>query len=162
MESLEIFVSQYSYFAIYGLLTLGIVGLPVPDEMLMILVGSLSSSSILNLYDAILIAFLGTMTGMTLSYFLGNRIGKPLLLKYGKWVRLTPQRLEKVERWFKKYGIWSIMFGYYIPGIRHLTCYMAGVIGIRFRNYLLISGIGALIWCSLFITLGYFGYRWLT
>ncbi|GGG78832.1 DedA family protein [Paenibacillus radicis (ex Gao et al. 2016)] len=159
MDNLELIIAQYGYYAIYGLLTLGIVGLPVPDEMLMILIGYLSSTHVLNLCDSIVVAFLGTMTGMLFSFFLGNKVGKPLLLKYGKWIRLTPQRLEKVEKWFKKYGPWTIVFGYYIPGVRHLTCYMAGVIGIKFRHYVVIAAIGAFIWCCIFISVGYFGHR---
>ncbi|WP_026021350.1 DedA family protein [Paenibacillus senegalensis] len=156
MEHLQDIISQYGYWAIYILLALGIVGLPVPDEILMTIVGYFCSINILRYSWSLLIAFSGTMTGMTISYTLGKKLGKPLLLKYGKWVKLTPAKLNKIDRWFNKYGLWTVVFGYYIPGIRHLTCYMAGITGVKTPRYLLFAASGALVWCITFITIGYY------
>ncbi|MEK8128916.1 DedA family protein [Paenibacillus filicis] len=148
-------LSQYGYIAIFVLLALGIIGLPVPDELLMTFVGYLSSSGFLLLPIAIAVSFLGTMSGMLFSYALGRKFGKPLLHKYGKWIKLTPKRLDKAESWFSRYGAWAICFGYFIPGIRHVTCYLAGVSAMRLRRYVLFAGAGALFWCVLFTSIGY-------
>ncbi len=156
MENLQEFITQYGYIAIFLLLSLGIIGLPIPDEVLMTFVGYLCSQGVLLYSVAVLVAFLGAMFGMSFSYFVGKKLGKPLLWKYGKWLKLTPKRLAKVEGWFQKYGIWTVVFGYYVPGVRHLTCYLAGVTGIETRKYLLFAGFGAIIWCTVFITVGYY------
>lgn len=156
MEIAKELISQYGYISIFCLLALGIVGLPVPDEILMSFVGYLASIHVLHYKSAVIASFCGAMSGMVLSYFLGKRIGKPLLVNYGKWIGLTPIRLQKVEGWFHKYGPWTIVFGYFIPGFRHVTCYLSGMSGMGTCKYLLFAGLGALIWCLIFITIGYY------
>ncbi|MBJ6360604.1 DedA family protein [Paenibacillus sp. GCM10012307] len=156
MENLQEFVTQYGYIAIFLLLSLGIIGLPVPDEVLMTFVGYLCSQGVLTYIFAVAVAFAGAMFGMMLSYFIGKKVGKPLLWRYGKWLFLTPKRLARVEGWYQKYGMWTVVFGYYVPGVRHLTCYLAGVTGIRPRTYVLFAGLGAIIWCTVFITIGFY------
>ncbi|CAG7624598.1 putative membrane protein [Paenibacillus solanacearum] len=157
MEQLIGLIDQYGYIALYGLLALGIVGIPVPDEILMTTVGSLTAGEepLLSFCMSLLVSFCGAMTGMMISYFLGKKVGKPFLYKFGKWVKLTPERLNVAESWFKKYGLWAVAFGYYVPGIRHFTCYLAGVSNVGIWRYLLFAGSGALIWCSTFLTLGH-------
>lgn len=156
MEYILQFITDYGYIALFGLLALGIVGLPVPDETLMTIVGSLAAHGTLSYTVSLVVSFAGSMTGMLVSYTVGRKLGKPFMYRYGKWVHLTPNRLKKAERWFHKYGVWTVSFGYFVPGVRHFTCYLAGVSGIRFWRYLLFAGSGALIWCTTFITLGYF------
>ncbi|CAG7650972.1 DedA family protein [Paenibacillus allorhizosphaerae] len=157
MEQLIGLIDQYGYIALYGLLALGIIGIPVPDEILMTTVGSLTAGEepLLSYCISLFVSFCGAMTGMMISYLLGKKVGKPFLYKFGKWVKLTPERLNVAEGWFKKYGLWAVAFGYYVPGIRHFTCYLAGVSNVGIWRYLLYAGSGALIWCSTFLTLGH-------
>ncbi|NPC93966.1 DedA family protein [Bacillus sp. WMMC1349] len=155
MDFAKELISLYGYFAIFGLLVLGIIGLPIPDEVMMTFVGYMSSIHILNYQLSILISFLGAFSGMLVSYFLGHKIGKPLLDKYGKWIGLTAKRLETVHRWFNKYGPWTIVFGYFIPGVRHVTCYLSGMNEMKMKKFLIFAGAGAFIWCLVFITIGY-------
>jgi membrane protein DedA with SNARE-associated domain len=151
------FIEQFGYIAMYLLLAVGIVGLPIPDETLMTFVGSLTAPGGPFTYSkALLVLYAGTMTGMVVSYTLGHRIGKPLLFRFGKWIKLTPSRIEKAEGWFKKYGLWTVFFGYFVPGVRHFTCYLAGVSGVKWWRYALFAGSGALVWCITFLTLGHF------
>ncbi|WP_209974645.1 DedA family protein [Paenibacillus eucommiae] len=156
MAFLQDMIVQYGYIAIFFCLALGIIGLPIPDEILMTVVGYLASEGLLLFPVSVVVSFFGAMTGMLCSYALGRKFGKSLLWKYGKWIRLTAKRLEKNEIWFERYGPWVICMGYYIPGIRHLTCYMAGVSDMSLRKYLLFAGMGALCWCLIFISIGYF------
>lgn len=156
-QSLYDFVTHYGYIALYILLSAGIIGVPVPDETLMTFVGSLTAPGGPFSYStALLVIYAGTMTGMIVSYMLGHRVGKPFLYRYGKWIKLTPNRIERAEGWFKRYGLWAVFFGYFVPGVRHFTCYLAGVSGVRFFKYLFYAGTGALVWCTTFLTLGHF------
>jgi membrane protein DedA with SNARE-associated domain len=157
LDDILLLIEDYGYIALFGLLAVGIVGIPIPDEILMTTVGSLTiDGGPLSFGYSLLASFAGTMVGMMVSYYLGNTVGKPFLYKYGKWVKLTPQRLDLVEGWFKKYGLWTVVFGYYVPGVRHFTCYLAGVSGVSIWRYLLFAGSGALVWCLTFLTLGHF------
>lgn len=151
------FIDQYGYIALYVLLSAGIIGVPVPDETLMIFVGSLTyPGGPFQYIPALIVMYAGAMTGMTVSYMLGSKVGKPFLYRYGKWIKLTPKRIERTESWFQRYGIWAVFFGYFVPGIRHFTCYFAGVSGIKIYRYLLYAGTGAFVWCTTFLTLGHF------
>lgn len=155
-EALQQLLLQYGYMMLFGLLAVGIVGIPVPDEILMTFVGYWTSSGVFSYGMTLMVSFAGAMSGMIVSYMLGKRVGKPFLWRYGKWIKLTPARLEKAEGWFHKYGLWTVTFGYFVPGVRHFTCYLAGVSGVKFWRYMLYAGTGALVWCTTFITLGHF------
>ncbi|MFD0695885.1 DedA family protein [Paenibacillus sp. GCM10027628] len=156
-EALYDFINHYGYIALYILLSAGIVGVPVPDETLMAFVGSLTAPGGPFTYlTTLMVIYAGTMTGMIVSYLLGHRVGKPFLYRYGKWFKLTPSRIERAEGWFKKYGLWTVFFGYFVPGVRHFTCYLSGVSGVKFYKYMFYAGTGALLWCTTFLTLGHF------
>lgn len=157
LDDILLLIENYGYIALFGLLAAGIVGIPIPDEILMTTVGSLTTNGgPLTLGMSFLASFAGTMTGMIVSYTLGRTVGKPFLYRYGKWVKLTPSRLDVAEAWFKKYGMWTVVFGYYVPGIRHFTCYLAGVSVVSFWRYLMFAGTGAFLWCASFLALGHF------
>ncbi|MGG0812604.1 DedA family protein [Paenibacillus alvei] len=154
-------LSHYGYIALFMLLALGIIGIPVPDETLMVFVGSLTVNGPFQYIPAFAVCLAGSMTGMFISYMVGRRVGKPLLDRYGKKLKLTPQRIERTEEWFQKYGGWSIVFGYFVPGLRHLTCYFAGMSRMRWTTYLFAAGSGALVWVTTFLTLGHIvGNHW--
>lgn len=100
MEFAREFIGQYGYFAIYGLLALGVIGMPIPDEVMMTFVGYLASISVLNYSVSIVVSFGGAFTGGLLSYTIGKKAGRPLVEKYGKWVGVNAKRLGRVESWF--------------------------------------------------------------
>lgn len=156
MELAKEVISQYGYFAIYGLLALGVVGMPIPDEVLMTFVGYLASISVLNYCVSIVVCFGGAFTGGLLSYTIGRKAGRPLFNKYGKWIGINAKRFSRVESWFLKYGSWSIILGYFIPGVRNLMCCFSGMSRMAMSRYILVSGIGAFVWCVVFISIGFY------
>jgi len=154
-------ISQYGYAAIFCLLMLGIVGLPVPDETLLTFTGYLIFSHQLKLVPAAVTVLLGTMCGITLSYILGRTFGLALIHRFGRYVHLTEDRLAKAHMFFERAGHWSLTFGYFIPGVRHLTAYAAGVSYLEPHFFALFAYTGAFLWAGTFLTLGYFlGERW--
>ncbi|GGG27735.1 putative membrane protein YbfM [Lysinibacillus alkalisoli] len=155
MGTVENLIMDYGYFALYGILALGIIGLPVPDEILMTFVGYLTSTHVMSFTIALIVSILGSITGMMVSYTIGRKVGKPFLLKYGKYVKLTEKRIDKVENWFNRYGPWTINIGYFIPGFRHVTSYIAGTSGMNQRKYIIFASIGAVIWCVTFLIIGH-------
>ncbi|GIP27634.1 putative membrane protein YbfM [Paenibacillus sp. J23TS9] len=161
MTEIMIYLTQYGYIALFVLLALGILGIPVPDETLIATFGGMIAQGHFHFAGALAVTFLGSMTGMMLSYTLGRKLGKPLLDRYGKWIRMTPTRLQSTEAWFKRYGSWSIVLGYFVPGLRHLSSYMAGISKVPFGRYLLYAASGALLFCTTFLLIGHaVGYHW--
>ena len=120
-------IAQYGYLAIFGLLMLGIVGLPVPDETLLTFTGYLVFRGHLSLPLAFAAALAGSTCGITISYTLGRTFGLELIHRYGRYMRITEEHVEKAHAWFERVGHWGLTFGYFIPGVRHLTAYAAGM-----------------------------------
>jgi len=154
-------ISQYGYPALFGLLVLGIVGLPVPDETLLTFCGYLIYTHRLNFGLAYLAGFLGSLCGISISYYLGRRFGRLALTRFGKYVHLTPERVTKVEQQFDRFGAGLLTAGYFVPGVRHFTAVVAGMSGLPLRRFALFAYFGAALWIGAFLTLGYVvGERW--
>jgi len=154
-------ISHYGYLAIFFLLVFGIVGLPIPDETLLTFTGYLLYQRRLSPPLAFACAFAGSASGITISYELGRVFGHTLLARYGKYIHLTPARLARAHAWFERIGHWALTFGYFIPGVRHLTAYAAGMSDVRPAQFALFAYSGSALWVSTFLSLGYFlGDRW--
>src|SRR5664279_2278298 len=154
-------ITQYGYLAIFSLLVLGIVGLPVPDETLLTFTGYLVFKGHLSPPLAFLSAFAGSACGITLSYILGRTFGLTLIHRYGRYLRITEDHVEKAHTWFRRAGHWSLTIGYFIPGVRHFTAYAAGMSDLEYPVFALFAYCGAALWAGAFIALGYLlGERW--
>jgi membrane protein DedA with SNARE-associated domain len=156
MEQLALeWIGRYGYIGVFSLLTLGIVGIPIPDEWLLALLGYLVFKHILRFPPALAAAFAGTVCGISVSYACGYTFGSYLIEKYGSFIHLTRDRVEKVRQWFNRLGRWALFFGYFIPGGCHLTAYVAGTSRVQFRVFARFAYSGALIWSIAFVSLGY-------
>jgi membrane protein DedA with SNARE-associated domain len=154
-------ITQYGYLAIFSLLVLGIVGLPVPDETLLTFTGYLVFKGHLSPLLAFLSAFAGSACGITISYTLGRTFGLKLIHRYGRYLRITEEHINKAHAWFARVGHWGLTFGYFIPGVRHFTAYAAGMSDVEAHQFGLFAYSGAALWAASFISLGYFlGERW--
>jgi membrane protein DedA with SNARE-associated domain len=154
-------ITQYGYVAIFSLLVLGIVGLPVPDETLLTFTGYLVFTGHLSPVPAFLSAFAGSASGITISYMLGRTFGLKLIHRYGKYVRITEEHINTAHAWFARVGHWGLTFGYFVPGVRHLTAYAAGMSEVEPHQFALFAYSGSILWTASFISLGYFlGERW--
>lgn len=154
MELITSYVGQHGYIILFLCLMLELFALPFPGEVLMSYSGFLASQGRLNLFASILIASMGISTGMTVTYWLGFKLGRPFFERYGHHLLVSPERLEKTSRWFGKYGNKIVIVTYFIPGIRHITGYFSGITKISFRAYALYAYTGAIIWAGTFISLG--------
>jgi membrane protein DedA with SNARE-associated domain len=146
MEELVLaWISQYGYLAIFFLLVFGIVGLPVPDETLLTFAGDLVFKGRLSLPLVFCTALAGSISGITISYWLGRTFGVTLIHRYGKYFHLTEDRILKAHVWFERVGHWGLTFGYYIPGVRHFTAYAAGMSEVKPHMFAVFAYSGAFI-----------------
>ncbi len=146
-------IQQHGYWAISVLLAGGVFGLPIPDETLLAFAGHLVYKSDLRLVPVIAAACAGSCCGITISYFIGRSLSR-FILKYGRIIHATPERIEVVRRWFHRFGSWFLVFGYFIPGVRHVTALVAGMARLYPLKFALFAYTGALLWSSTFIMIG--------
>ncbi len=161
MELIFDWISRYGYFGLFSLLVLGILGLPIPDETLLTFAGYLIFRGKLRPAPTYCAALAGSMCGITLSYTLGRVTGYFLLEKYGPRLHIKMDKVRRVHDWFHRIGGLTLTFGYYVPGVRHLSAYVAGASELELRTFALFAYAGAALWSATFITLGYLlGDRW--
>lgn len=155
-------MAHYGYVAIFSLLVLGIVGLPVPDEFLLTGCGFLIYQGHLQPIPAFLSALAGSMSGITVSYTIGKTVGwKFLHSRFGKFLHISDERIRLVHDWFDRIGHWALLIGYFVPGVRHFTAIVAGTSKLEYRSFALFAYSGAIAWVSTFLFIGdHFGNRW--
>lgn len=155
--SLHFWLIHYGSFALFILLALGIIALPVPEETLMILAGILIQTGHLQVPQAIIAAYLGSLFGITTSYLIGRTAGHALLNKLNKWMGgKYSQQFEKAKTLFVRFGKWALVIGYFIPGFRHFMGVFAGMSAFHYREFALFAYSGSLIWVSTYLSVGYF------
>jgi membrane protein DedA with SNARE-associated domain len=136
----------------------GIFGLPIPDELLMTFAGALIRRGQLGAAATLLAAITGCSAGISLSYVIGRTVGSAALHRL---LKVHDEAFQRTQRWFARFGHWLLTFGYFIPGVRHLTAIAAGAAPITYRQFAAAAYPGAVLWCSVFIGVGYWaGDRW--
>lgn len=150
------FFVAYEYLALVALFFISEAGvpLPLPNFALILNASYLSGQGQGNLLLILLSVVVGMLAGSLVLYLAASRGGRPLLQKYGKYMRLNPERLARAESWFHRRGRLAIVLGYLIPGIRYQTVVAAGVFQVRRRTFLSSAAISAIVWTSFYICLG--------
>jgi membrane protein DedA with SNARE-associated domain len=163
MESILNWVGQWGYWGLFLALAFGVVGVPVPDEALLMFVGFLSYQGRMDGGLALVTAFASSICGVSLTYLLGRTLGYWLVHRYGSVIRITPQHLDKVHEWFEHYGRWTLVVGYFVPGLRQGVPYVAGMTRMSFWTFAVCCFGGGLLWSAVFVGAGYLlGPQWET
>jgi membrane protein DedA with SNARE-associated domain len=137
-------ITQYGYFAIF-----------------LLLVCYLVFKGALSLPLAYAAALGGSLSGITISYTLGRAFGMKLIHRYGRYIHITEDRVDKAHAWFARVGHWGLTFGYFVPGLRHLSAFAAGMSAVELPQFALFAYSGGCLWVATFLGLGYFlGERW--
>lgn len=162
-QSILAWIAQYGYFAVFTLLMFGIVGLPVPDETLLTFCGYLVYKGEFSLPLVFFAAWAGSACGITISFYLGRTFGMGLIHRYGKYARIKEEHIQKAHAWFDRVGHWGLTFGYFIPGVRHVSAFAAGISEVTWPQFAIFAYSGGFLWVTVFLALGYFlGERWQT
>ncbi|MDA8408090.1 MAG: DedA family protein [Deltaproteobacteria bacterium] len=161
MEIIQGWIVSYGYVSLIGILMLGIVGAPFPDDLVLLFTGYLVSAGYLKLEPAMASAWVGSLLGISLSYALGRFFGFPIVDRYGHLFRVTSDRLHKLNCWYGRFGKWGLLFGYFVAGVRHWTAFFAGVSKLRLPVFALFAYTGGLLWSVTMISMGYIlGEQW--
>src|SRR5262245_45491069 len=149
-QSVALWIAQYGYPAIFLMLVAGIVGLPVPDQLLLFVSGYLVLTNSLHLLPTIGVAILGSICGITASYWLGRGSGARLLK-----LALDSKQQETVHAWFNRFGAWTLVFGYFIPGVRNVIGFISGSMRLRIGRFAPFAYAGAVISSITCVSAGY-------
>lgn len=163
MHHIDQFLAHYGYFALFGLLMLGIVGPLIPDETILVLAGIAIHRGEMSFIPALLCGIGGSLCGITLSYLLG-RTGVVYAVKHYPWLnKHVGAHLPEAERWFERFGKWTLTFGYFVAGVRHFTALVAGTAGLPPGIFALYAYPGGCVWVACFLAIGYYvGEGWET
>ncbi|GEN31708.1 membrane protein DedA with SNARE-associated domain [Cerasibacillus quisquiliarum] len=145
-------IGQFGYIVIFLFLSLGIVGvpIPIPDEVLLTYLGYITSLGEISFTVTFIVAVSGSICGITLSYFLGMKLGEPFIQK----LFIKRRTVIRTKRLLQKYGSFLIIFSYFIPGIRHVAAYISGVTRYSIKHFLLFASAGAIMWVIIFLSIG--------
>lgn len=149
-------INHYGYIILFSALVLKLIALPLPGEVLLTYCGFLVYQSKMNWIISILVATAGVILGITITYFVGSKLGTKFFEKYGSYIHLGPAQMEKTSKWFESSGNKLLILSYFIPGIFHIAGYFSGITKISYRKFALNAYFGALIWTTTFISLGKF------
>jgi len=125
-----------------GIMIIGLGTELSPAEVGLPLLGLYVSNGTVSWTIAVLVGFLGSLMGATVFYLLGRYAGRPILVRYGKWLLIKEKEIEQGERIVGKYGTWSALFGRFFPVVRSVVSIPCGLFGLSFKRYLLASSIG--------------------
>lgn len=154
MDSIANLFNQYGYIILTLSLILELLALPLPGQTIMTYCGYKIHQENMSWFFGITMAFLGVVIGITISYFIGKTLGRPFFEKYGHYVHLSKDKLNKITKYFQKYGFLLIFVSYFIPGLRHLIGYFSGITKLSTKRFILSAYLGALLWTTTFICFG--------
>ena len=149
-------IGSLGYIGIFALMFLESSFFPFPSEVVMIPAGYLAYKGEMNLFLAIFSGILGSVAGALFNYFLASKFGRAFLIKYGKYLFIKPETLEKLESFFEKHGHISTFNGRLIPGIRQYISLPAGLANMHIGKFTFYTALGAGIWVVVLTMLGYF------
>jgi membrane protein DedA with SNARE-associated domain len=149
-------IGAMGYTGIFLLMAMESSVFPIPSEVVMPPAGYLVQQGKMDMLWVILSGTLGSLVGAYANYFAARYLGRPLLLKYGKYVWITEEHFSKVEDYFNRHGEISTFIGRLLPVIRHLISLPAGLAGMSHLKFTAYTLLGAAIWVSVLSWIGYF------
>lgn len=152
-DTLVSMIEHYGYAALFFSLWLGIVGMPIPDEVVVMTGGAVTGSGILQVIPAFVLTYLGVISGLSLGYILGRYVGTPVLDKLRRKPRMN-KWIGFSERLIVKYGNFALCISYLLPVVRHIMPYLVGINKMSFRRYALLSYSSGLVWTLIFLPWG--------
>jgi membrane protein DedA with SNARE-associated domain len=152
-------ISSFGYAGIVFLLFLENVFPPIPSELIIPLAGFLVSTGQFSFFGVVAAGTFGSLLGALPFYFLGKTIKEERLRewteKYGRWLTISVQDIDRAKEWFDKYGAWTVFFCRFVPGIRSVISIPAGIERMNLFTFLAASALGMALWTTILMSAGY-------
>jgi membrane protein DedA with SNARE-associated domain len=145
---------QTGYLGVFLLMVAESATLPIPSEVVLPLGGYLVSQGRLEFWSTVAVATVGSLVGTMVDYGIGYYLGRPAVLRYGRIVRFSEKRLETTERWFVSHGKSVVLLARFVPLLRTLIAFPAGLVKMDVKRFLVYSTVGILVWDIALVYLG--------
>ena len=155
LELLQQYMLMYGYPAVFFGVMLENAGLPIPGETILLIAGYFASQGQFHVGLVMLVAAAGAVIGDNIGFAVGHHFGRNFLLRFGRYVLLTPKRLEHMENYFSSHGNKTILVARFITGLRVFAALLAGASKMRWRIFLVYNMAGAVLWSIVITSLGY-------
>jgi membrane protein DedA with SNARE-associated domain len=155
VPDLSALLEHWRYPAIFAVVILGNIGLPVPEETVLALGGFLAQRGDLHLPTVIAVGVLAAIVGDNIGYWLGRRYGRKALERYGRHIWIGPDRLEKVSALIARYGGFAVFAARFVVGARFLAGPVAVAMAMPPRTFIVANTLGALVYVPYAVGLGY-------
>ncbi|MGJ7920094.1 DedA family protein [Neobacillus sp. LXY-4] len=147
-------IKDYGYIGLFFWLWLGIFGIPVPNEVIVMSIGFLSYEKVLHPVATFIVTYSGIVAALTTCYSLGRFVGRPFLHFFEKRKRFS-RKIDSSFRLIERYHAFSLSLSYFLPGFRNFVPFLYGVSKYSFRSFMIFSYGGALVWLSIVFSIGY-------
>jgi membrane protein DedA with SNARE-associated domain len=148
-------LEHWGYLGVGGMLFLEDFGVPVPGEIMLIAAAIVAGAGNMNIAVVVVVAVLAAVIGDNIGFIVGHFGGRPVAERFGRYVFLTPQRLEETELFFNRHGGKIVTVARFIEGLRQLNGLLAGIVGMHWLKFLAYNALGAAVWVGTWCTLGY-------
>jgi len=152
-------VLNWGYGGIIVLMAMESSIFPVPSEVVIPPAAFLAAEGKLNFWGVVLAGTVGSYLGSAITYGISRAVGRPLVLRYGKYFLLSPEKLARAEAWLARYHAGGIFFARLLPVIRHLISIPAGIVQMNFWTFSWVTTVGSAIWCYVLAVLGAQAYK---
>lgn len=154
-------VETLGYPGLFLLVLLESTLVPVPSTLVFPFAGFLAAKGVFSLPLVLVINSVGALVGSGIGYWVGAAGGKPLLLKYGKYLLIRRKDIERTEQWFANHGKATVLIARFVPVVRHIISMPAGIARMRLVPFFVQTFIGSTLWGGFLILLGYYmGEHW--
>lgn len=154
LGSLAPLLNHYGYLAVGGLVLVEDFGVPAPGETILIAAAVYAGAGQLNVVVVALVAFVAAVIGDNIGFVIGHFGGRPLAERLGRYVFLTPARLDKAESFFTRHGGKVVVIARFVEGLRQANGIIAGIAGMHWLKFLAFNALGAALWVGLWVTVG--------
>ncbi|MCW2973587.1 MAG: phosphoesterase, PA-phosphatase related [Thermoleophilia bacterium] len=155
VSSLLDLLTRYGYVLVFAGVLLESAGVPVPGESILIAAGVLAERGTISLVPTMAIGAAGAIVGDQLGYLIGRSGGRSFLLRWGRYVAITPDRIMRSERFFARHGGAAVFLARFVPGLRVFGALMAGVGRMHWATFAVFNALGGIIWASAAVLGGY-------
>jgi membrane protein DedA with SNARE-associated domain len=162
LNSLAPLIQHYGVWAIVLLVFLEDFGVPVPGETILIAGAVFAGTGHPNIVMVYIAGFLAAVAGDNVGYAIGRFGGRALVDRWGKYVFLTPERLDKAENFFNNHGGKIIVIARFVEGLRQANGIIAGIIEMHWLKFVAFNALGAALWVGTWVSVGYFAGQHIT
>jgi len=149
-------IAHWGYWAVFGLVVLGNIGFPVPEEGILVFAGYLVWAGKFRLIHVLVAGVAAALIGDNLGYWFGRHYGQAAIRRFGHKIFITERRFDQARQFVARYGSYGVFVARFVPGLRFMAGPVAGSMGLPFLRFFGVNMLGCLIYVPISVAVGYF------